>query len=224
MSAALIGIKFRLSRAPARHVDLPGYCGTCRRRWWHGRELAEQRDARQLKFTDRLRDGEGSEILLASGVLHSLPRRSANASDLSKAPCGASSSTRRRRTSRASVLHRQQPGARRSAPIASRRRPGGARADATRLMAAGNVDPDRRDDHPVPPRLQPQWAPWQRLLPRSAEVRAFSMSLDAIAACAGRRDRGGEWVSSTGLISSLAHGPIALRARSVTRGAPAASA
>lgn len=40
----------------------------------HGRQLAEQRgDAQQLRFTDRLDDGDGCDLLFASGVLQYLP-------------------------------------------------------------------------------------------------------------------------------------------------------
>lgn len=71
-----IGIKFLAFREHlARHVDLAWLVQDVPAMAKHGRELAEQRgDARQLKFTDRFEDGEGSEILLASGVLQYLPR------------------------------------------------------------------------------------------------------------------------------------------------------
>jgi putative methyltransferase (TIGR04325 family) len=42
----------------------------------HGRELALQRDdGRQLHFTESFRDGDGCEVLFASGVLQYLPQR-----------------------------------------------------------------------------------------------------------------------------------------------------
>lgn len=71
-----IGIKFIAFREHLRrHADLSWLVQDVPAMARHGRELAEQRgDARQLKFTDRFEDGEGSEILLASGVLQYLPR------------------------------------------------------------------------------------------------------------------------------------------------------
>jgi len=71
-----IGIKFIAFREHLRrHADLAWLVQDVPAMARHGRELAEQRgDARQLKFTDRFEDGEGSEILLASGVLQYLLR------------------------------------------------------------------------------------------------------------------------------------------------------
>jgi putative methyltransferase (TIGR04325 family) len=72
-----IGIKFQAFREPLRQFpglvwrvqDVPAMVA-------RGRELAAQRgpDAAGLEFTDRFEDGDGLDILFASGVLQYLPR------------------------------------------------------------------------------------------------------------------------------------------------------
>lgn len=70
-----IGIKYLAFREPLQQVanlvwrvhDVPAMVG-------HGRELAAQRgDGQRLQFTDRFEDGEGLDVLFASGVLQYLP-------------------------------------------------------------------------------------------------------------------------------------------------------
>ena len=70
-----IGIKYLAFREPLqpfadlvwRVQDVPAMVG-------HGRELAARRgDGERLQFTDRFEDGEGLEVLFASGVLQYLP-------------------------------------------------------------------------------------------------------------------------------------------------------
>lgn len=71
-----IGIKYQafrepLSKWPAlrwRVQDVPAVAN-------HGRELAQQRgDSGSLEFTDRFEDGDGIDVLFASGVVQYLPR------------------------------------------------------------------------------------------------------------------------------------------------------
>jgi putative methyltransferase (TIGR04325 family) len=71
-----IGIKFLAFREHLRrHADLLWRVQDVPAMVQHGRELANQRgDAEQLQFTDRFEDGEGMQILFASGVLQYLPK------------------------------------------------------------------------------------------------------------------------------------------------------
>jgi putative methyltransferase (TIGR04325 family) len=71
-----IGIKFIAFREPLQQFgdltwrvqDVPAMVA-------HGRELSAQRgDADRLEFTDRFEDGEGLDVLFASGVLQYLPQ------------------------------------------------------------------------------------------------------------------------------------------------------
>ena len=71
-----VGIKFVAFReALRRHPDLTWRVQDVPAMVVHGRELAEQRgDAGRLQFTERFEDGEGMDILFASGVLQYLPQ------------------------------------------------------------------------------------------------------------------------------------------------------
>ncbi len=71
-----IGIKFLAFREPLQHfTDLTWRVQDVPAMVAHGRELSAQRgDAAQLQFTERFEDGEGLDVLFASGVLQYLPR------------------------------------------------------------------------------------------------------------------------------------------------------
>lgn len=71
-----IGIKFLAFREPLqRYDDLTWRVQDVPAMVTHGRALSAQRgDAAQLEFTDRFEDGEGLDVLFASGVLQYLPR------------------------------------------------------------------------------------------------------------------------------------------------------
>jgi putative methyltransferase (TIGR04325 family) len=70
-----IGIKFMAFReALSKWADLAWLVQDVPAMVTLGREQAQQRgDAAQLRFTDRFDDGEGSDVLFASGVLQYLP-------------------------------------------------------------------------------------------------------------------------------------------------------
>jgi putative methyltransferase (TIGR04325 family) len=71
-----IGIKFMAFREPLRAwPDLVWKVQDVPAMVENGRELARQRgDDRQLQFTEHFQDGDGSEVLFASGVLQYLPQ------------------------------------------------------------------------------------------------------------------------------------------------------
>lgn len=70
-----IGIKFIAFREPlSQYADLVWRVHDVPAMVVHGRELAAQRgDEDRLQFTDRFDDGEGLDVLFASGVLQYLP-------------------------------------------------------------------------------------------------------------------------------------------------------
>jgi putative methyltransferase (TIGR04325 family) len=71
-----IGIKFIAFREPlSRWPDLLWRVQDVPAMVAHGRQLAQDRgDATRLQFTDRFEEGEGLDVLFASGVLQYLPR------------------------------------------------------------------------------------------------------------------------------------------------------
>jgi putative methyltransferase (TIGR04325 family) len=71
-----IGIKFIAFREPLKgFADLLWRVQDVPAMVTHGRELATQRgDGARLQFTDRFEEGEGLDVLFASGVLQYLPR------------------------------------------------------------------------------------------------------------------------------------------------------
>ncbi len=71
-----VGIKFVAFREHlGRYPDLLWRVQDVPAMVQHGRELADRRgDASKLQFTDRFEEGEGMDVLFASGVLQYLPR------------------------------------------------------------------------------------------------------------------------------------------------------